>query len=105
MQLRCQYNSWKLNAQVDIYEYINCSVVKIAVYVRGLPSLVGLGSEMSILKFSEPGFGASVISSMIFPGSSELSPSGSFRQRGLSSLNDMQTVQLWNCIHFYFISR
>jgi hypothetical protein len=54
---------------------MQCS--NIAVYVRGLPSLVGLGSEMSILKLPEPGFGASVISPIVFPGSSELSPSGS----------------------------
>jgi hypothetical protein len=77
MQLRFQYNSWNLNAQVDIHEYKNCSVVKIAVYVRSLPLLVGLGSEMSLLKIFEPGFGASVRSLIMFPGSSEISPSGS----------------------------
>jgi hypothetical protein len=78
MQLRFQYNSWKLKCTSRYTRiYINCSVVKIAVYVRGLPSLVGLGSEMSTLKVSEPGFGASVISPMTFPGSSEISPSGS----------------------------
>jgi hypothetical protein len=44
---------------------------------RGLPLLVGLGSGMSILEFCEPGFGPSVISLIMFPGSSGLSPSGS----------------------------
>jgi hypothetical protein len=76
MQLRFQYNSLKLKCTVDIHEYINCSVVKVAVYVRGLPSLVGRGSEMSILKVSEAGFGASLKSPIVFPGSSEISPSG-----------------------------
>jgi hypothetical protein len=77
MQLRFQYIPGNLNAQVDIHEYINCSVVKIAVYVRGLPLLVGLGSEMSLLKVSEPGFGASVRSLVMFLGSLEISSSGS----------------------------
>jgi hypothetical protein len=65
-----------LNAQVDIHEYINCSIVKIAIYVRSLPSLVGLGSEMSTLKIFEPGFGASIRSLVMFPGSSEIPSSG-----------------------------
>jgi hypothetical protein len=48
----------------------NCSVVnKIAVYVEGLPSCVGLGAVVS--KFSEHWFGASVRFSATFVGSSE----------------------------------
>jgi hypothetical protein len=47
------------------------------VYVRGLPSLAGLGLEMSTLKLSEPGFRASVKSSVTFSGSSEIPSSGS----------------------------
>jgi hypothetical protein len=62
--------------QVDIREYINCSVVKIAVYVRGLSSLVGLGSEMSTLKVSEPRFETSIRSLVTFPGSLEIPSSG-----------------------------
>jgi hypothetical protein len=68
---------------------------------------VGLGSEMSTLKVTEPGFGASIKSPMMFPGSSEISPSGSgisgnLRQRELSSLYDMQTSQLRERIYFHF---
>jgi hypothetical protein len=77
MQLRFNTIPGNLNAQVDIHEYINCSVVKIAVYVRGLPSLVGQGSKISTLKVSEPRFGASVRPLVTFPGSSDIPSSGS----------------------------
>jgi hypothetical protein len=45
-------------------------------YVRGLPSLAGLGSEV-LVNSSELGFGASVNSSVMFPAVSEISTSGS----------------------------
>jgi hypothetical protein len=45
-------------------------------YVRGLPSLAGLGSEVLITP-SELGFEASVNSSVMFPAASEMSTSGS----------------------------
>jgi hypothetical protein len=47
------------------------------VYVQGLPSLAGLRLEMSTLKLSEPGFGASVKSPVTFPGSLEIPSSRS----------------------------
>jgi hypothetical protein len=81
MQLGFPNNSQELNAQVYIYIYINvdCSVDKVVGYVRGLPSLAGLGAGVS--KLSELWFGASVRFPKMFPGSSEISTSGS----GISS--------------------
>jgi hypothetical protein len=51
--------------------------MKNRVYVRDLPSLVGLGLEMSTLKLSEPELGASVKYPVTFPGSLEIPSSGS----------------------------
>jgi hypothetical protein len=47
------------------------------VYVRGLPSLAGLGLEMSTLKLSELGFGALVKFLVTFSGSLEIPSSDS----------------------------
>jgi hypothetical protein len=47
---------------------MGCSVNKIVGYVRGLPSCVGLGAEVS--KFSELWFGASVRPLTVLSGSS-----------------------------------
>jgi hypothetical protein len=54
---------------------IDCSVIKIVGYVRGLPSCVGLGAVVS--RFSELWFGASVRPSTVLSGSLGTSMAGS----------------------------
>jgi hypothetical protein len=68
-----------LNAQVDIGRYIyELQCHNVVGLCPRLASLVRLGSE-TLINSSEHGFGASVKSLTTFPGSSEISTSGSGR--------------------------